>query len=433
MAPFRRFIANVSWTVLGKICVQGVLFFLSILLTRYLGKERLGIYATLLVIPVFARLVNSFGLETVLNKRLPQLNVDDPSGVRGRGLVRRLVLWRLLTGAGIALLLYGFFPMYLHFISLPGLLEYRGALILYFLAITVDSLLSTLFMTLLRFRVIAVSETLCAGLNLVLLGVFIWADWGIFAVLYAYIISAGVNIVIYLVCSRDFWTGPAAAPEWREMKPLAAASYGISILGFGLMAQSDVFLMNYFGVDSGDVGYYHLSTGLVGMMGFLLAGVAPMALSLFSETFSVGQERGLSRLWCEVVGFASFLTAPIYVFGFFHAESLITFIYGGEFGGAAAVLAVFALFSGCQTVLGYNFSVSALFVLDRQRAAVRTTVESAALNVILDLFLIPPLGAMGAVAATGSSLVYLVVRQLLILNREMDIRPAFGPVSRCLL
>ena len=84
MSPFQKFIANISWTVLGKIAVQIVLFTVSILLTRYLGKKSLGDYATLLVIPVFMRLLNSFGFEALINTKLPALNIRDSSGSEGR-------------------------------------------------------------------------------------------------------------------------------------------------------------------------------------------------------------------------------------------------------------------------------------------------------------------------------------------------------------
>ena len=84
MSSFQRLISNVSWNVLGKICTQNLLFAVSIIVTRYLGKESLGIYAAILVIPNFVRLLNMLGVETLINKKLPELNVVDPSGQQGR-------------------------------------------------------------------------------------------------------------------------------------------------------------------------------------------------------------------------------------------------------------------------------------------------------------------------------------------------------------
>ena len=88
MSIFNRFIANISWNILGKTGVMIVSLGLSILIARYLGKERFGIYASLLVIPAIMRLLNSLGLETVVNKKVPELNVLDPSLKQSRYLLK---------------------------------------------------------------------------------------------------------------------------------------------------------------------------------------------------------------------------------------------------------------------------------------------------------------------------------------------------------
>ena len=433
LSSFQRFISNISWSVLGKVCVQILLFGVLILLTRYLGKERLGDYATLLVIPVFIRLMNSLGLETLINKKLPELNVQDPSGLQGKYLVGRLLVLRFLTTFCFCILLYFILPFYLDFINYQQLIEFRWILILYFIVITVDSILSTLFMTLLRFKTLAKTEILGALLNLILLGLFISLDYGISGVLYAYIFSASVTSIIYLVLARRQYIGPTKKPEWDDMGHLAWVSYGISFLGFGLMTQSDVLLLNFFNVGRGDVGLYHLVTGLGGTMAFLLAGVAPMALSLFSETFAKDGIKSLSNLYCQIVGLASYLTIPIYVFCVLNASHLISFIYGSEFVEGAGALGVYATFAGIQTALGINFTVSSLYVIRRQGVALRSTVEGSILNIGLNLMLIPTFGMMGAITATGLVMVYMVLRQLKTLTAEMEITPVFSVIGYCFL
>ena len=151
MSSFQRFISNISWNVLGKVCVQILLFGVSVLLARYLGKEKLGIYATLLVVPTFVRLLNQFGLETLINKKIPELNVLDPSGKQARYLIQRLLAIRLGTSLLFSIVLYVGLPHYMAFMGTPELVEYRLVLIFYFLIICINSLLSTLFMTQLRY------------------------------------------------------------------------------------------------------------------------------------------------------------------------------------------------------------------------------------------------------------------------------------------
>jgi O-antigen/teichoic acid export membrane protein len=413
--------------------VQITLFAISILITRTLGKERLGVYATLLVIPAFVRLLNQFGLETLINKKLPELNVEDPSGNQGRYLVRRLLLVRLVSSLVFCGLIYFFLPHYLDFIHMPELLDYRTALILYFLVITVESLLSTLFMTRLRYKIVSMVETSSALLNLVLLGVFISLGYGIMGVLYAYILAVCLSIFAYLILSVKDLQGESAQPELKEMKHLAWASYGISLLSFGLMTQSDIVLMNYFHVEHANIGYYHLVTSLGLMAGFVLTGVGPLALSIFSEVYAVESYGGLARSWRQIVGFSAFLTIPIYVFIFFNADVLITFIFGAQFMPAAPLLTFYIGFLGLSVVLGTNFTVSTLFVLHRRDTAMRSTVEGSALNVGLNLMLIPKYGVTGALGATGAVMVYMVLRQLWVIQQEMDIRPVYPVLGKGLL
>jgi len=433
LSPIQKFISNVGWTALGKIGVQVVLFLISIFLTRYLGKERLGDYATLLVIPVFVRLLASFGFETLINKKLPELNIKDPSGAEGRYLVGRLLILRFLTVLCFSISIYFLLPYYLNIIHYQRLIEFRWVLILYFMVITVDSILSTLFMTLLRFKTLAKTEILGALLNLGFLIAVIRLDYGIYGVLYAYIFSTGITSLIYLTTGRDQYLGSAKKPEWADMGHLAWVSYGVAFLGFGLMTQSDVLLMNFFNVDRADIGLYYLATGLGIAMPFLLAGVAPMALSLFSETHAKDGIKSLGNLFCQIVGFASYLTVPVYVFCVLNASHVIGFIYGPAFLGGTIALAVYAAFAGIQTALGINFTVSSLYVIHRRDMALRSTAEGSILNIGLNLILIPALGMMGAITATGLSMVYMVLRQLKVISSEMEIASVFPVIGKCFL
>ncbi len=418
---------------MGKTGVQVLLFAVSILLTRYLGKERLGDYATLLVIPIFIRFLNSFGFETLINKKLPELNIKDPSDAQGRYLVSRLLILRFLTTLCFCFLIYLFLSYYLDLIDSQYLIEFRGALILYFVVITFDSILTTLFMTLLRFKTLAKTEIFGALLNLLFLILFISFDYGIYGVLYAYIFSATITNVIYLILGRRQYLGPVKRFEWDDTSHLAWVSYGITFLSFGLMTQSDVLLLNFFKVGRGDIGLYHLATGLAGAMAFLLAGVAPMALSLFSETYAKDGIKNLSHLYCQIVGFASYLTIPVYVFCVLNSSHVISFIYGSAFSEGAEALSVYAAFAGFQAALGINFTTSILYVIRQQGVAIRSTAEGSILNIGLNLILIPIFGMMGAITATGVVMAYMVLRQLKTISAEMEIAPVFPIIGRCFL
>ena len=431
MSSFRQFITNISWNVLGNLSVQLVLLAVSITVTRYLGKERLGIYASILVIPVFVRLLNSMGIETLINKLLPELKVHDPTGNQGKYILNFSLWFRLATSLCFGMAIYFLLPFYLNFISMPQLLDYRVSIARYFMVLTLNSLFSTLFMTLLRYKAVSIVDISGALVNLALLGLFINLDLGILGVLYAFVCATGISILVYGFLARKDFAGETQKPRWGDAKNLAGVSYAISLLSFGLMTQSDIFLMNYFQISPVGIGYYHLATGLAAMLIFLLTGTGSLALSLFSENYARNKSAGLSQTWYEVVGFTIFCMVPIYTFSLFHAEQLIAFIYGTQFSPAGSVFSVYVVFVMFSLFMGSGFSVSTLYVIQKKDAALRSSVEGSILNVVLNIILIPFFGVMGTVVATGSSMVYMAGRQLLCISRTLDVAKILPFIGRC--
>ena len=288
-------------------------------------------------------------------------------------------------------------------------------------------------MTRLQYKTVSMAETGCAFLNLAFLGLFIVLDYGIYGILYAYIIATTINILIYMGLAYPGLKGATEAPDFKELPSLAWASYMITLFSFGLITQSDVMLMNYFQVAQEKIGFYHLATGLGGMLAFVMMGVGPMAFSILAETYARDSEKGMSKIWCQIVGFASFLTVPIFVFAFFNAEPLIQMVYGEQFKEAGALLSFYILFLGVATILGMDFVTSTLFILERRDTVIWSNVEGSFLNILLNLVLIPLYQEMGALTATGTSMVYMVLRQLYIIQKQVDVMPVLPVLGKCLL
>ena len=158
-----------------------------------------------------------------------------------------------------------------------------------------------------------------------------------------------------------------------------------------------------------------------------------MAFSILSESYTRNSLDGMSKIWCQVVGFASFLTVPIFVFAFFNAEPLIQFIYGEQFKEAGAALAFYIIFLGIATILGVDFVTSTLFILERRDTVIWSNVEGSFLNICLNLILIPLYEEIGALVATGTSMIYMVLRQLYIIQKQMDTTPILPVLGKSLL
>ncbi|MFQ5481275.1 MAG: lipopolysaccharide biosynthesis protein [Nitrospinaceae bacterium] len=416
MSNVHRFITNAAWNIGGKLFIQLIYFVVSILIFRYLGRQGLGIYASLLVVPAIVRLFNALGLESVLNKKLPELNIEDPSGRQGRFFVRGILGFRLISSLVCAAGMYWALPVYSQWVHVPVLLDYRLELVLYFFAVTVNSILGVLFMALVRFRTVTFAEGINAGLNLLLLLAAVAMDWGIRGVLWAYIAATGIQLAIYLHLARPHLRGAAQSTDLREAWRLAGVAYAINLFSLGLWTQSDVVLMNYFQVPAAGVGSYHLATSLGAMVLFLLAGLGQLAQSFYSEAYAREGAPGLSRTWRMTLGLNVWVTLPLGIIGFVFAPPLITWVFGAEYAPVAPLFRVYVVFLVIAAALGSDLNIFALFVLHRRRAAFWISFEGSVWNLILDVIWIPRYGELGAVMATGSVMVYLVLRQIVSLK-----------------
>ena len=64
---------------------------------------------------------------------------------------------------------------------------------------------------------------------------------------------------------------------------------------------------------------------------------------------------------------------------------------------------------------------------------IRVTVEGSLINIGLNLVLIPLYQETGAVAGTGTAMVYMVFRQLYVIQKQINVFPVGPIIGKCLL
>jgi O-antigen/teichoic acid export membrane protein len=94
-------------------------------------------------------------------------------------------------------------------------------------------------------------------------------------------------------------------------------------------------------------------------------------------------------------------------------------------------MSFYLTFTLVNMALGGGFLASMLYVIQRSDIVLRISIEGSILNILLDLVLIPYFNEMGAVAATGSAMVYMSVRQWSALNATVDVRGSLPFIGRC--
>jgi O-antigen/teichoic acid export membrane protein len=208
------------------------------------------------------------------------------------------------------------------------------------------------------------------------------------------------TLLIWLPARREYhipW--PVISPEvWRSFLPVCL------IMGFASMMsmiydQIDTVMLRYMRTEN-EVGLYVASYSMMTIsmsFAFILAQVFFPLLSQTTGQDQENEQRYLGWLWQASIG----LALPIATGGFILAEPLTRFVLGSQYGGTATLFRWLML-----TVIAgpmASYFGSQLIPIARERKYLAAVIAGAVVNVVLNLFLIPPYGAIAAVFTTAVS------------------------------
>lgn len=412
MSLAKRFAFGLAWNFIGKIIVGLCGAAMSVLIARNLGKTELGIYASIITIPATLRLFTSFGFETILNVKLPVLVASENSREKIRFLVRKFFfyrLWIILATVFIFYLLRGEIHRIYKKIDID---EYFIVTFLYLTALMFFSYFTMIFRALMRIKFISLIEGFNQFFNLLLLIIFFGLGYGIYAVLHSFIISTIIVTIILFYFARDFIFGKCQKIAVTEFYDIGMASALGGLLSFGLGAQADIVIMNYFNVPSEEIGFYFLCFSLVSMMGLHLEGIGALSQSAFSESFAKDGKYGLALSWNMVTKVVVLLSMPIFVFAVFQADIIIQLLYGKQYLEAVIYFQTFALLACVSILSGSSFCMPVFYLINKKTLGLIIQIAGGLLNIVLDIALISKFGVLGIVIATSFSHALIGVVQM---------------------
>jgi O-antigen/teichoic acid export membrane protein len=133
----------------------------------------------------------------------------------------------------------------------------------------------------------------------------------------------------------------------------------------------------------------------------------PAASRLFArkDRAGVGDLYWRTAIWMSVISF------PLFAVTFSLAEVVTTTLYGHRYADSAIYMALLSLGYYFSTALGFNGLTMRIF--GAGKFVVVVNLLSAVVNVVLNLLLIPPFGALGAAVGTCVTLIaFNVFKQL---------------------
>lgn len=394
----------------GEIAARLLTFAAIVLLTRALDVRGFGVVSFALAVVTYAELLVQFGLGFLGQLEIARRRVPVPD-LLAAVVGSRLALVALAGGALIAFSRWAPLP--------SGAAEVTAlfGVILLPRALELDwALLGSRRTAPVAWATVAGEAALVAGI-----AGFVREPDDLLHVPLVYLASRGIRATITGAAAIRRYGAPRRAPDPRlarrllgEATPIAAA------LAFGLLFHP--FDLVYVGIVDGAE-----ASGLYGA-GYRL----PLLLLLVSLAYfkalrpdlgraSLGDFSSIAPLIDASLRVTGAVAVGIATGGIVLAESLLVFLFGPPYAEAAGVLR--ALLVGFVVGIGARHHRDLLVAFGHQRADLLAVAIAAALNVALDILLVPVWGIVGAAAATAAATVALSALAV------RAVRGRIGPVS----
>lgn len=424
MSIQKKIAKNAIYNFLVKAISLAFAFVASVVVARFLGPDKYGVYSFVLWFLSMVGLLVNLGIPTTMTKYVSEyLGRKDFSAVGS--ILSRLLRFELVAGVVVSLALFFLAPFIARWYNNPDLSLYLKIASLVILPLGLMWLYNGFFCGLQRYDLIAKINLVVSPVTLIIILLVLYfggkIEWLVG-------VSAVTNILLvasYLYLKRTKFAflqdSPSAHDFGGKVLNYSASVFVVLILDVIVWERFGILFLSIFSTSS-EIAFYNVAFILSSRTMILLPGaLTGILLPVMSEVYGGGSKEELAKVHVNSTRYLAMLSLPLCLGGIAIARQLFPVLYGPSFQ-PASFLFVILILSG--TVGSISTSSSALlYGAELQRIVLRVGILSALLTLLASWLLVPALGAKGAAfagafAQTISGVVIIVYAYKKYMNQK---------------
>jgi len=187
-----------------------------------------------------------------------------------------------------------------------------------------------------------------------------------------------------------------------------------------VMGFMDTLMLGYF-CTSYEVGIYNAALPTAMLIKMPTVVFASIFMPVITELYARGKYADIKNTYSAVTKWILSLAFPAFLLMALFSDDVIKILFGAEYAIGAEAL----------TILAFGFLISTVFarasdiivVFGRTKITMGCYLTSSALNICLNIYLIPIFGVNGAAMATTSSLIFMAVLYFISAYRISKLQP----------
>jgi O-antigen/teichoic acid export membrane protein len=406
---------QVIWNHAGKGADLALTYATSVVLARALGIGEFGTYAGAMSLVQLFVVIAAWGLEGTIVRFL---SLPEYSTGQRTFLVRRALLLRVAAVTIPCALLVSSPAMFSRWLQADAA-RLASSVAAFCVARSIIPLLTSVLVARRHIVWWSTSTIIVRSTELLAAVAFLYQQPTVDTV---FLVFAGTGLLHALLLLRR--SGVAGTEATVSLGPVASFSttfWTNNILDYVLGRYGDIFLLGFLAVARAHIASYDVA--------FSLGQIASMALSLgvggilLSRLSALHGENPLAAdaLFGSGIKILSLVQIPLLAFLVFHGPRLVSSLYPFQYAEAGALIQGIAGFRILARLFGGGENADFLLAIGKPRSLVNCTLAAAGTNLLLDIVLIPHLGAFGAVIGTGSAGIVASFVSMRVIRRQRSV------------
>ncbi len=379
---------NTGVQAAGKVLSTALGVAIIALMTRHLGTQGFGYYATANAFFQIFALVLDLGINVMIVQMLGEHKGDTAYEHRA---VSATMTLRILT----ALILFGIAPFIglLFPYALPVKLALFAIWISFFCA-SLNQVVIGVQQRHLKMHIVAIAEIIGRAILFIGLLTAIWIGWGLIPIVLFVSLGSAVNLILNWGIARKYasFAWNLDLDFWKELLT-RSWPIGVSILFNLLYFKGDIFILSL-ARSAEEVGIYSAAYRVLEILitfPFMLAGVT---LPLMAHAWKRKQKTEFKTLIRQSFQVMALIALPLVAGTMLVGTQAMIWISGPEFVVSGTILKILALATGLIYI--GTISSHVVVAIDAQRKMLPIYIIVAIITLILYILLIPPFGIWAA-------------------------------------
>lgn len=420
MAIARKIAYNVFFNATAKI-LSTVLSLVGIgFITRYLGTEGFGDYATVLAFFSLFSSVADLGLYSITTREISRIGADE------KKILSNVVTLRIVSAVAVFL----FSLLVIKFLPYPQAV--KNGILLVSAAFIFSSgymVLNGIFQKNLAMDRVATVEFLGKILQVGFIILAVRNEWGFTAIVASLLIFMVFNFVVVYILSRRYVKFKFEM-DFSYWKKFLKESWpmGMSVFITFLYFKMDTILLSVL-KSSADVGIYNAAYKVIENITFFPAMIIGLILPLMAR-YIFSDKKKFEEISNKIFKVFVLLVVPLVIGTVFLADGVISLIGGSDFQAAGNALRIL-VFALMFMFFGHFFN-SILLSGNLQKKLMLALAGCAAFNIIANLILIPRYSFVGAAATSVFTEMLVVGITFYLVVKHLNYKPRLDNGSKIL-